>query len=59
MTSPLAEKKEEERVFLVFGKVRRLKEQEHKNIANELIKKKKKKPFGILANLERLGSGGL
>ena len=57
MTSPLAEKKEEERVFLVFGKVR-LKEQEHKNIANELIKKKKK-PFGILANLERLGSGGL
>ena len=55
MTSPLAEKKEEERVFLVFGKVR-LKEQEHKNIANELIKKK---PFGILANLERLGSGGL
>lgn len=49
-------KKEEERVFLVFGKVR-LKEQEHKNIANELIKKKK--PFGILANLERLGSGGL
>ena len=52
-------KKEEERVFLVFGKVRRLKEQEHKNIANELIKKKKKKPFGILANLERLGSSGL
>ena len=45
-------KKEEERVFLVFGKVRL----EHKNIANELIKKK---PFGILANLERLGSGGL
>ena len=57
MASSLAEKKEEERVFLVFGKVRRLKEQEHKNIANELIKKKK--PFGILANLERLGSGGL
>ena len=44
-------KKEEERVFLVFGKVR-LKEQEHKNIANELIKKKKK-PFGILEKLRK------
>ena len=54
MTSPLAEKKRRRTSFLSFWES---KAEEHKNIANELIKKKK--PFGILANLERLGSGGL